>query len=156
MKQVRLLVCLKLLAYTVRRFVRPKSVERLRLDDDVLQASTVSSVLAIVLMWLLAVLVGAVVLALDQMLSLGGALSASASMLGNTGPALAWVVPEALENGLPAIGQGVAVVGPNIGALGGYGDLHGWTKVVMSFEMVLGRLELLPLLVLCMPSFWRR
>lgn len=156
MKQVRLLVCLKLLAYTVRRFVRPNSVERLRLDDDVLQASTVSSVLAIVLLWLLAILVGAMVIACDQRLSFIGAMSASASMLGNCGPAMALVHPDALVNGIPALGQGLAVVGPNIGPLGGFGDLHGWTKVVMSFQMVLGRLELLPLLVLCLPSFWRR
>lgn len=156
MKQVRLLVCLKLLAYTVRRFVRPKSVERLRLDGDVLQASTVSSVLAIVLLWLLTILVGAMVIACDQRLSFLGALSASASMLGNCGPAMAMVHPDALAAGIPAIGQGVAVVGPNIGPLGGFGDLQGWTKVAMSFEMVLGRLELLPVLVLCMPSFWRR
>lgn len=156
MKQVRLLVCIKLLAYTVRRFVRPKSVERLRLDGDVLQASTVSSVLAMVLLWLLTILLGSMVIAWDQRLSFIGALSASASMLGNCGPAMALVHPDALVAGIPAIGQGVAVVGPNIGPLAGFGELHGWTKVVMSFEMVLGRLELLPLLVLCMPSFWRR
>ncbi len=156
MKQVRLLVCLKLLAYTVRRFVRPKSVERIRLDGDVLQASTISSVLAIVLLWLLTILVGAMVIAWDQRLSFIGALSASASMLGNCGPAMAFVHPDALAAGIPAIGHAVAVVGPNIGPLAGFGELHDGTKLAMSFEMVLGRLELLPLLVLCMPSFWRR
>jgi len=156
MKQVRLLVCLKLLAYTVRRFVRPKSVERIRLDGEVMQAATISQVLAMVLFWLLAVLLGAMVIACDQRLGLLGALSASASMLGNCGPAMATVDPAALAAGIPAIGQSVAVVGPNIGPLAGFGDLGSWTKIAMSFEMVLGRLELLPLLVLFLPGFWRR
>lgn len=156
MKQVRLLVCLKLLAYTVRRFVRPNSVERLRLDGEVMQAATISQVLAMVLFWLLAILVGAMVIACDQRLGLLGALSASASMLGNCGPAMASVDPAALAAGIPALGQSVAVVGPNIGPLAGFGDLGSWTKVAMSFEMVLGRLELLPLLVLFLPGFWRR
>ena len=47
------------------------------------------------------------------------------------------------------------MIGPNIGPLGGYGDLSSWTKVATSFEMVLGRLELLTLLALFTPSFWR-
>jgi len=156
LKQVRLLICLKLLAYQIRHFVRPKSIERLRLDDEVLQASTMSSVLAMVLLWLLAILVGGMVIAADQRLSFIGALSASSSMLGNCGPAMAIVHPDALANGIPAIGEAVAVVGPNIGPLGGYGDLQGWTKLVMCFQMILGRLELLTLLALFSPSFWRR
>jgi trk system potassium uptake protein TrkH len=156
MKQVRLLICLRLLAYTVRQFVRPRSVERLRLDGEVLPAATVSLVLAMVLFWLLAILVGAMVIACDQRLSLLGALSASASMLGNCGPAMAAVDPAALAAGIPPLGQGVAVLGPNIGPLGGFGELAAWTKLAMSVEMVLGRLELLPLVVLLLPGFWRR
>lgn len=156
MKQVRVLVCLRLFAFTLRSFVQPKRVDRLRLDGEVLQASTVSSILAMVLMWLLTILVGAMVIAWDQRLSFIGALSASASMLGNCGPAMAAVDPALLASGLPAFGHGVAIVGPNIGPLGGYGDLASWTKCVMSFEMILGRLELLPLLALLTPGFWRR
>ncbi len=156
MKQVRVLVCVKLFAFTLRSFVQPKRVDRLRLDDEVLPAATVSSVLAMVLLWLCTVLVGAMVIACDQRLSFIGALTASASMLGNCGPALAAVDPAALGAGLPGVGQGVAVLGPNIGPLGGFGDLAGWTKLVMCFEMVLGRLELLPVLVLLAPGFWRR
>lgn len=156
MKQVRVLVCLRLFAYQLRTFVQPKRIEHLRLDGDVLPAATVSSIVAIVLLWLLTVLLGAMLIACDQRLSFIGALTASASMLGNCGPAMAAVDPQALAAGLPAQGVGVAVIGPNIGPLGGYGDLSGWTKLVLSFEMVLGRLELLPLLALLTPGFWRR
>ena len=156
MKQVRVLVCLRLFAFTLRSYVQPRRVDRLRLDDEVLAASTVSSVVAMVLMWLSAILVGAMVIAWDQRLSFVGALTASASMLGNCGPAMGLVDPAVLANGLPAQGVALATVGPNIGPLGGYGDLAGWTKCVMSFEMVLGRLELLPLLALLSPGFWRR
>ena len=156
MKQVRVLVCLRLFASTLRSFVQPKRVDRLRLDGEVLPASTISSILAMVLLWLLCVLLGGMVYAWDQRLSFVGALTASASMLGNCGPAMAAVDPAALGHGLPAIGQGVAVIGPNIGPLGGYGDLAGWTKLTMCVQMVLGRLELLPLLALLAPSFWRR
>jgi trk system potassium uptake protein TrkH len=152
-KQVRLLVCLKLLAYSMRRFVRPRSVERLRLDGEVLEAATVSSILSMVLLWLVCVLLCAMVIGLDPRLSFVGAFTASASMLGNCGPAMAAVAP---GQGIPAIGQAVAVIGPNIGPFGSFGDLHSPTKLVMCFQMVLGRLELLTMLALFTPSFWRR
>lgn len=155
-KQVRVLVCLRLFVFTLQQFVQPKRVDRLRLDDEVLAASTVSSILAMTLMWFSTILVGAMVIACDQRLSFVGALTASASMLGNCGPAMATVDPALLQAGLPALGQGVAVIGPNIGPFGGYGDLATWTKLVMCFEMVLGRLELLPVFALFMPGFWRR
>jgi trk/ktr system potassium uptake protein len=142
-KQVRFVVALKLMAYTLRHFVRPKSVERLKLDGEVLAAATVSSIMAIIMLWLLAILVGGIVLSCDSRLNFVGALSASASMLGCCGPAMTVV----------AHGE---VLGPNIGPFGGYGDLHDWTKMAMSVEMILGRLELLTLLALFSPRFWRR
>jgi Trk-type K+ transport system membrane component len=52
-KQIRLLVVLKLLGYTVRQFVRPRIVERIKIDEETLPAVVVSSVLAITMMWLL-------------------------------------------------------------------------------------------------------
>jgi len=156
MKMVRVLVCLRLFAFSLRTYVQPKRVDRLRLDDEVLPAAVVSSIVAMVLMWLATILIGAIVIAWDQRLSFVGALTASASMLGNCGPAMAMVDPAALANGLPPQGVALTTVGPNIGPLGGFGDLAGWTKLVMSFEMVLGRLELLPMLALLSPGFWRR
>jgi len=156
MKMVRVLVCLRLFAFSLRTYVQPKRVDRLRLDDEVLPAAVVSSIVAMVLMWLATILVGAFVIAWDQRLSFVGALTASASMLGNCGPAMGMVDPAAVANGLPAQGVALTTVGPNIGPLGGFGDLAGWTKLVMSFEMVLGRLELLPMLALLSPGFWRR
>jgi trk system potassium uptake protein TrkH len=156
LKQVRALVCLRLFVFTLQTFVQPKRVERIRLDGHVLPAATVSSILAMVLLWLTTVMVCACLVALDQRLSFLGALSASASMLGNCGPAMAAVDPSAIADGLPALGQAVKTVGPNIGPLGGFGELAGGTKILLSFEMILGRLELLPMLALFMPSFWRR
>ena len=155
-KQVRFWVVLKLLAYNGRHFVRPKSVERLKLEGEVLSAEAVSSIVSMVMLWLLAILVGGCVLALDSRLSFIGSLSASASMLGCCGPSMTNVDPAVLVHGLPAIAEMVPTIGPNIGPLGGYGDLHDWSKLVMSFEMILGRLELLTLLAVLSPSFWRR
>ncbi len=49
-------------------------------------------------------------------------------------------------------GPGLAAVGP-AGNYQGLGDFQTW---VMSFAMILGRLEIFTLLVVLTPAFWRR
>ncbi|MEL6746583.1 MAG: potassium transporter TrkG, partial [Pseudomonadota bacterium] len=61
------------------------------------------------------------------------ALSAAASALSNVGPGL----------------------GPLVGPLGTYATLPDGAKWLLSFAMLLGRLELLAVLVLFTPAFWR-
>jgi trk system potassium uptake protein TrkH len=60
-------------------------------------------------------------------------LSGSATILGNVGPGL----------------------GAQIGSSGNYGELPDVVKWILMFGMLLGRLELLTLLILFTPSFWR-
>ena len=157
MKQVRLLVTLKLIGYTIRHFVRPKSVERLKLDEEVLPAAVISTILTVVLLWLVCVVLGALAYAIDDRLNFVAALAASASMQGSCGPALTIVDPAVVPHVLEHGGTAATLAGtPNIGPFGGYGDLAPWTKLLMVFQMVLGRLELLTVLALFAPSLWRR
>ena len=62
-----------------------------------------------------------------------GALSASLTCLGNVGP-------------------GLYPVGPT----GSFAALSGPSKLVLTANMLLGRLEVLPLLVLLFPSMWKK
>ncbi|MPN54796.1 Trk system potassium uptake protein TrkG [bioreactor metagenome] len=50
------------------------------------------------------------------------------------------------------IGPGFQVVGP----MGNYADFSNLSKIVMTFCMIVGRLEVIPVLVLFAPSIWRR
>jgi trk system potassium uptake protein TrkH len=98
----------------------------------------------------------AISVAFDSRLDFVGALSRSASMLGNAGPAMTGVTPETAAAALSQQGVMATTFGLNLGPLGGYGDLGAFTKLSMSFQMVLGRLELITLLALFSPSFWRK
>lgn len=58
-----------------------------------------------------------------------------------------------------AVAATVNGVGPGLGVVGptqNYAHLHPCSKLICTALMLLGRLEFLPLLVLCVPSFWRR
>jgi trk system potassium uptake protein TrkH len=64
-----------------------------------------------------------------------------------------------LVTSLSAVAQAIGNVGPglsaDIGPLGNYGHLADGAKWILSFGMLLGRLELLTVLVLFSPTFWR-
>lgn len=156
MKQVRLLVVLKLSAYTIRHFVRPKSVERVKLDNVALPAAVISDVVAVLFIWAIGLVVGALLASLDPKLNIVSAFAASTAMICSTGPSFTIVDPgsvtAALEGGVSETLAGTANTGP----FGGYAELSPWTKVLFVVEMVLGRLELLTILALLTPGFWRR
>ena len=149
---------LRLLGYTLRQFVRPKSVERIKLDNAVLPAAVISSIIAIVLLWFVTIIVGAVIISFDEHLNFVSSLAASASMVGGIGPALTIVDPSSVSEAVMVHGgHSTTLAGTtNIGPFGGYGELHGWTKLVLTVQMVFGRLELLTVLALFSPNFWRR
>jgi len=58
----------------------------------------------------------------------------------------------AVEATLNNIGPGLAVVGPT----GNYAAFSPLSKIVLTLDMLFGRLELFPMLILMMPSTWRR
>ncbi len=100
---------------------------RLRLPDIVLRS--VLSFFMLYFCCFAAIATGLAVVGLDPLSS----LSASAAMLGNIG----------------------AGIGPIAGAAGGYHALPVAAKGLLALGMLLGRLELAPLLLLFLPSFWK-
>ncbi|MGH6954357.1 MAG: TrkH family potassium uptake protein, partial [Alphaproteobacteria bacterium] len=116
----------------VSNLVHPHGVFPLRYNRAPLPADIPGSVMAFTLayvsVWvLLAIALAA--LGLDFLTSVSGAATA----LGNVGPGL----------------------GPIIGPVGNFAPLPDAAKWLLSLGMVLGRLELLTLLVLLAPRFWR-
>ncbi|NLN47988.1 MAG: TrkH family potassium uptake protein, partial [Clostridiales bacterium] len=50
------------------------------------------------------------------------------------------------------IGPGLGMVGP----MGNYSLMSPVTKIILSFSMLIGRLEIYPILLLTVPSFWKK
>jgi trk system potassium uptake protein len=114
------------------RLIRPHAVFVPMFNERPLPEAAAISVMAFVFMFALCFVVVAIAL------SLGGldfltALSASLTSLANVGPGL----------------------GPEIGPVGNFSGLPDSAKWLLSFAMLLGRLELFTLLILFSPAFWR-
>jgi trk system potassium uptake protein TrkH len=115
-----------------RRFAHPRAVFPIRLGDAVVSEEQVREALGFVATYLGLAVVGGLILALSgsDMVTSG---SASVAALGSVGP-------------------GFGEVGP----AGNFQALTGPAKLTLCLVMLLGRLEIYPLVTTLLPSFWVR
>jgi len=131
-KIFRYQVLLGAVAQQVRRIHSPSGVFTLRYDGRPLDEAVLSSVATFFGVFVLTLGITAVLLGmtgLDFVTSVSGAATAIA----NIGPGL----------------------GATIGPAGNFAPLNDTAKWILTFAMLLGRLELLVVLVLFLPRFWR-
>lgn len=122
----------------LRRMIHPLAVLRTRIGGTAVDPEIVSGAQTFMLFYLLAFLVGTLVLGiLGSGMAPGTDLitsaSAAASALGNVGPGLGGVAGS-----------------------GGYAALSDGAKVVLSGLMIVGRLEIFPIALLLTRGLWRR
>jgi trk system potassium uptake protein TrkH len=131
-KMMRMLLLLKQARHELVRIVHPNVVNPVAIGGQVVDARVMQNVIAYMMVY------GATLVLLTMLLLFSGldvvtAFTAVVACVNNIGP-------------------GLGEVGPAVN-FKGLGDFQTW---VCTFGMVLGRLELLSLLVLFMPQFWRR
>lgn len=131
-KVVRILIVAKAAVVGVRRFARPRAIHAVRMDGQTLDAGIVGSVTSYFALWVL-VFLGATLFLTAFDIDLESAGTAVLATLNNIGP-------------------GLNVVGPSMN----FAEFNPLVKLVLSGCMILGRLEFYALVVLFLPSFWRR
>lgn len=131
-KNARILLIIKQAYVQVFRLIHPRGVRVLKLDHKPVPDEIVRSVLGF-----FALYIGIFVAASLAMAALGLDLVTAGG-----------AVVACLSN----IGPGLGEVGP----AGHYGEIGGAGKTILSICMLLGRLEILTVLVLFFPSFWRK
>ena len=108
------------------------SVEVVTLDGKVVEEETIHSALTFVGSYFLVILAGALIISLDNF-SFSVSFSAALTCVSNVGP-------------------GLELIGP----AGNFSIFSPLSKLVMSLCMIVGRLEILPVLVLFSRSTWRK
>jgi trk system potassium uptake protein TrkH len=131
-KMLRVLVLSKHSLRELRRQLHPQAILNVRMSGRFVPEDVILRMLGFFLFFMSIYIVVAIVVALlgvDPLTAMG----ASAATIGNIGP-------------------GLGEVGPS----GNYAALPAMAKLVLSINMLLGRLELYTVLVLLTPMFWRR
>ena len=132
-KLVRLIVILKNSHYELKRQIHPKAILPVRFNGKAIKPEIVSRIKAFLIIFVLIFVAGTFVMAALG-LDFTSAMGAVAATLGNIGP-------------------GIGIVGP--GDALNFAQIQDAGKWVLSFLMLLGRLELFTVLMLFTPFFWK-
>lgn len=130
-KVSRLIILIKSIKSEVMAVVHPRSVRKVRSDGRVVADETVKRVLVYLAVYALIALTSVLIISLDGK-DTATNITAVAATFNNIGP-------------------GLGEVGP----AGNFGSYSVLSKLVLSFDMLVGRLEIFPILVLLAPSTWK-
>ena len=128
----RILVMFRAVRREIQHIIHPRSVDVVKLDGKIVEEKTIHSILTFVGCYCMIVLAGALVVSLDGF-SFSECFASSLSCVSNVGPALG-----------------------AFGPAGNYAPFSQFSKMFLSLCMIIGRLEIFPILVLLSPSAWRR
>ncbi len=131
-KVSRIIIMVKGIGKEIRVLIHPRSVKKVRMDGRVVEHEVVRSVNAYLALYILIFIGSLLLITLDEK-DLVTNFTAVAATLNNIGP-------------------GLEVVGP----MSNFSSFSNLSKLVLSFDMLAGRLELLPMLMLFVPSVWKK
>lgn len=128
----RLLIVFKNTMREIKHMLHPRSVNTVRVDGEPVPEETVRSAVNYITLYLTVFIVSALAISVDGF-SFETNFTGTLACLNNIGP-------------------GLGKVGP----AGNYADFSVFSKIILSFDMLFGRLELMPMIILFSPSTWRK
>ncbi len=131
-KVSRLLILWKAIIHEMRQMLRPRAVRPIRMDGKPLDDDVVRGTYAFTAVYAMICILSMLILTLDDH-SMETTATAVFACINNIGP-------------------GLDMVGP----AGNFSFFSPLSKFVLSLDMLLGRLEVFPMLLLFMPSVWKR
>lgn len=132
LKVSRIVIVFKAAAHEVHKLLHPRTVKVLTMDGKQIGQETVSGVFGYLVVYVAVIVISILLVSLDNF----DAVTSTTSVLAT------------INN----IGPGLAMVGP----AGNFAFFSPLSKVVLTLDMLFGRLELFPMLILLMPSTWRK
>jgi len=134
LKASRMLVLIKSGSAETMRVLRPRGIYSVKINKKTLPEETVKAIHNHFLVTIAILFVATLLISFDPQADFITAFTASLTCLSNVGPGLG------------------AIVGP----CGSFATLSGFSKIVLSFVMLIGRLEIFPILLLFSPRTWSK
>jgi len=132
-KIFRIQILFKVLLQQIQKVIRPHQILKITYSKGIIDDKTTLSILAIIFLFIISVIIVASL--------------------------LYWIGLDLLTAFSAAV-TSIAVVGPGlsseIGPIGNFSNLPDQAKWILCASMIIGRLEFLAVLLLIMPSFWKK
>lgn len=132
LKVSRAVILIRAAGMELGRLVHPRTVKVLQLDGKTVSRDTIQAVSSYFMLYVLLTVVSILLVSLDNF-DASTTVTAVLATFNNIGP-------------------GLNMVGP-VGNFAGFSPL---SKIVLCLDMLLGRLELYPMLILMLPGSWRK
>ena len=132
-KIFRIQILYSFLKSQLKKIIYPRGIFIIKYDNNNVNEKFMASIISFIYLYIIIFFIIAALLSLTG-LDFTTSISGAATSISNVGPGLG------------------ELIGPN----GNFSQLPDFSKWVLSFGMLLGRLELFAILVLFLPSFWQR
>ena len=149
-KVSRIVIAWKGAYINVRKLINPRYVPKAKFEGKTLESKTINDVFAFVTLYFFLFLAALFLLAFDPV---------NGQMVTVVSDAGRYDVEHGFFSNFSAVLSCLSNVGPGFEAVGPYASFAGYSnvsKVVLTFTMLLGRLEILPVLILFSKRTWKR
>ena len=132
LKVSRVLILVKSVFRDLRRMMRPRSVASVRMENKSVDRQTLEGVTGYLTIYVIIVFISTLLLSLNKF-DFETTFTSIAACFNNIGPGLG-----------------------GVGPMASFAEYSAASKVLLSFLMLLGRLEIYPLLLAFSPALWKR
>ena len=149
-KLSRIVMAVKGTYINVRKLINPRYVPKAKFEGKSLEEKTINDVFAFISMYFF-ILVGAIFL-----LSFDPINGQTVTVVSDAGT---YEITHGFFSNFSASLACISNIGPGFEAVGPYASFAGYSvfsKIVLTITMILGRLEILPVLILFSPKTWKR
>lgn len=126
-KVSRIMIVVKQIKLNIQKLAHPQKVDAITMDGKIIDPEVVSQTMSFFSTWMVLIGVGILLVALDNF-DFETTISSVFTCIGNVGP-------------------GFGLCGP----MGGFSEFSSLSKVVLAFLMLIGRLEIYPILIFAFP-----
>ena len=132
LKVSRVVILVRTAQMELRRLVHPRTVKVMMIDGKSVSSDTIRAVSGYFMLYVLVLVLSVLLVSLDNF-DTSTTFTAVVATFNNIGP-------------------GLGMVGP----VGNFAQFSALSKVVLCLDMLFGRLELYPMLILMLPGTWRK
>lgn len=133
-KVSRMLILIKGVGRELKAAIHPRQVKKITIDNRPVENEVVRSVNSYIICYVVVFVVSLLLISIDPFVTdLTTAFTSVAATINNIGP-------------------GLGAIGPT----SSFAGFSWFSKIVLSFNMIAGRLELIPMLILFAPSTWKK
>ena len=150
MKVSRIVIAMKGAYINVRKLINPRYVPKVKVEGKPLEEKTISDVFAFITLYFFLLIATVFLLSFDPV---------NGTVVQITSDAGSYEMQHGFFSNFSAALACISNVGPAFEAVGPYASYVGYSafsKIVLAMTMMLGRLEILPVLILFSPKTWKK